>query len=257
MNFVYFIPDAVSDDTARARIKEIGLDKSIDMDFACTFGTEHTPTGLLGAFVAPGKPGTRGQVGYFKDTQTWTECDGGKFWIGYQPDKPPTPDELARPEQVDGYYARLEDGNDWVVPVARQFAGGTKLLESLCLSPDGQAVTAILPRFVAISKLAERIFDIVVENNSVADTDQTDLIGWASQALAVNYFVDKWAMSALNILTTRNVQDILMRLIDGPMWTAVLEDMEAEKKNTSGASSNTTSGDPGSLDPTTGQPSDR
>ena len=82
----------------------------------CTSG----PGGLGGVIYSDGS----GRTGYYPDVQDWSES--GLFWIGVDRD-PVTPESLERAEMIGGHYVRLEDGHDWLIPVARCFPIGSRL----------------------------------------------------------------------------------------------------------------------------------
>ena len=50
------------------------------------------------------------ELGFFPDRQTWVDC--GEFWLGWETENPPGPDDLLRPRPVGGEGVALGDGRD-------------------------------------------------------------------------------------------------------------------------------------------------
>ena len=66
--------------------------------------------------------------GYYPDHQNWEPLAAGlPTWIGWNPDQPPTPEDLRRRSLVPGYHYVLGDGNPWVVPIVRRPDDSTNL----------------------------------------------------------------------------------------------------------------------------------
>lgn len=190
--------------------------KSAPIPSCCTAqcGANPGPGGQDGMVYSDGN----GRTGYYPDNQKWTKVND--WWLGVSREKI-NPDTLLRDEVVDGHFVKLEDGNEWLIPVARVFPIGTNLPESLVLGPDGQLVKEILPRFAAFTQKADEVFEFFRKEKGLLQTEAWEI---AVEALAINYHVGRQEVSALRLLTTANIAKIMQAIIDMP--TA----MAAEKK---------------------------
>jgi len=216
--FCYFLPNIKR--VERAELAEFGLLDRLDAN--CHQRQAATgPTGSAGLVVSMSSA-----LGYYRDRQKWVPSQCGKYWIGYE--QPLTASDLARVEQLDGHSVRLEDGSDWLIPVARSFVNGCVLPQSLALGPDGSVVTEVLPRYVAFSKRAESIWenfiaDCKTQSGEPVETVEpsesftvADYFNIAVEALALNYRVGPQEVSLLRLLTTANVLRIAQAIIDVP-----------------------------------------
>ena len=206
------------------------------------------PDGAAGLILATDGEGV--VADYEPDRQTWTEIPAtlhahhdGAVYLGLpkDPTERPGPAELLRNrnETVDGYPVTLGDGNEWTVPLARVFPAGTRLPESLGIGPDGAVVRAILPKYIAASRDAERIFDCIRDDYGIlpddvdrpAPIEDDEAFHLAAAALAINYRIGPVEASALGLLTTNNTSTVLMAFCDMPGF---LNAREADAKKNAG-----------------------
>ena len=160
--------------------------------------------------------------------QAWEPLLGADgVWIGHYTDQPPTPADLARPEQVAGHYTELEDGSQWLIPVARAFPCGTSLPERLLIGEDNTWVREVVPRYAQLSRRAGEFFAGCEEQQQFIVEDWADL---ACEAIAVNYRIDRRGASHLKLLTTTSLHRVLTALVDGPTIEAVLAEQQANQK---------------------------
>jgi hypothetical protein len=66
------------------------------------------------------------------DRQVWHCHPGEKHWIGWETNRPPTPEDLARTEMIPGAALPLGDGNRWVLP------NYSLLVHRIAIGKDGQ-----------------------------------------------------------------------------------------------------------------------
>lgn len=122
MHFNYFLPGRRA--VKLENLVELGLGYAFEPESAADPRATFTPRP-----VTNGPGGQHGiivsasdeWVGYFQGKQAWKQEPGKEYWVGYWKDTPPTPETLARANQIDGRMLRLEDGNAWLIPVARQY----------------------------------------------------------------------------------------------------------------------------------------
>lgn len=196
--FLYYLPGVTSYPT-REQLVERGIGYAFDGEYAG--GKPRGPDGAEGFLLADPKRVER--IGYLKDQQRWVQC--GDVWVGAYTDAIPTPDDLARDEQLGGHWVKLADGRTWLVPVARSYQeqdGELRwfhaLPRTLKRSPDGHWVPGdVLPRYRSLWDLAVR-FDVALSAaRNEADQDDPrlailrfdDLIESAIEAVQWNYRV--------------------------------------------------------------------
>lgn len=197
--------------------------------------TESGPDGGPGVVFThtPESPaGRQPPIGYYPDQQTWQAA--GAYWIGRDNIEPVRPEDLQRRERVAGHAVILEDGQAWLVPVARAFPQGTRLPEALILGPAGELVREILPRYAQLWNRAERFWEFWLAANSQEDTpnamEERDCLLLACEALAVNYRIGPDEASFLRLFTTANLRTTLQALVDVPALLTVAAELESKKK---------------------------
>lgn len=228
----FYIPGEKSRAAIDARILGFGVENA-DAGSQFRAGVCDGPDGKTGFILCltTGNNDALPKCGYFPDLQTWHECEGGKYWIGIETDRPPTPDELQRPTSVFGYPTELSDGNQWHVPIARSYPTGTTLPESIDLDPDGKPIFVVMPRFQALSLSAEGVYAQFMETQTFEAETWDVLVNLATDALCVNYFGGKWLFAkAMGLFTKPNVTQILFGLIDGPQIQEYLVQLADDKK---------------------------
>ncbi len=98
------------------------------------------PDGARGVVIS--WPNTsRGPVAYLPAEQDWTECRG--HWLGFTKGSPPTPRDLALPQQFEGISVPLGDGNSWLIPSAG------KLPKKCERDDNGEWYFAVRDRFIS------------------------------------------------------------------------------------------------------------
>ena len=236
--FLYFVPDCENECAVRSKFAELGLDAVFGEVGITVARVGNSPSGEAGCIVMP-HVASNPDPGYFPQSQTWMKAPGGAHWIGFETARRPGPACLERRETVAGHYVRLEDGNDWLVPAARVFhGGGTCLPEVFSLGPNGEIVKAIVPRYKALSKQAETLWedfagDVTEGALRAVVRTQEDSLRLACEALAVNYHVGLGEVLALELTSTAGMREILRALIDYPSFLRAVEAIEASKKKES------------------------
>lgn len=124
MHFQYYFPNRRS--IKLNDLLEAGLGYVFEPETSARTKTPFTPIS-----VTNGPDGQHGlivslsdeHIGYYKDKQTWKQEFGADYWVGMWTDsaKRPTPESLARENQIKGQWLRLADGHDWLLPMARHW----------------------------------------------------------------------------------------------------------------------------------------
>lgn len=231
LGFLYFIPGAhgasaeALDAAGLAHLKGLSIESG-QIDRGPAGG------GLLIRIASKGRaPALR----YDGDAQIWRKCGGGRFWLGYNRDHPPTPEDLARPDTIGGHLVTLEDGNKWLIPVARVAATGASPLFKLDLDDEGEWIAGDpIDRLAALTVDAQEIWqqlvDAVEGGENASGVMQLTVKTEADigiRALAVNYYLGRFEVAALGLLSNRVTGSIAMALID---WPTIESEAAAQKK---------------------------
>jgi hypothetical protein len=224
----------------------------------CGKGPSGDPGLIVGALPIAGREPPR-RLGYFADEQIWTKIDEN-LWIGVDRAFPPLPAELARKDFFRGYKIKLGDGNEWEIPVIRDFGThAPRLPRDMFYDEHGIFTTRLREEYAAIWEKTERAARLFYDAKSV----EFGAIGLESAldigltALALNYRVGKPEQRILRLLTTTNWEEALGAMVDWPLFEDYLRrEMEASKKNsappTASASASLTPGEKDSA-PATGR----
>lgn len=226
--FLYFVPNQTF--LRREDLVALGLAYAFESPAVSNRGVSGGPAGQDGVLVAgAGLDGS--QVLYVKDRQTWRQIPQSTVWVGYETAAPPSPDDLARADQLDGYWLELADGQRWLVPIARGYResadeGELKLYWSLRLpqrlelAADGRWTDGgILPRYAALWDFAQSWLALrcgTAGEEDVRRLDAQGRIDAAVLALQANYQLSRVEAALLGLLTDQHCVAILDRLIDWP-----------------------------------------
>ncbi|GMW02650.1 MAG: hypothetical protein AMXMBFR84_37860 [Candidatus Hydrogenedentota bacterium] len=201
------------------------------------------PDGNQGVVVAPTVPGRESATVLYKaDAQTWQECAG--FWIGYWNEHKPKAADLARKQQMDGYWCTDAQGDRWIAPCIRVIDGSTKLPEIITLSPDGAPVREIAPGYRAVHDRAMENMAALMSEEAIT-RDELEWLPDAADAIALNYHVGKWELSLLRVLDTRFIREVVEATIDMPRVLAYAEALKKNSGDLAGTTSESSDGQPG------------
>jgi len=220
------------------------------------------PDGGEGIIVADADGVAAHQVGYYRDRQEWMEfgpallgprpltpdprppADGWP-WVGRYTDAPVLPEQLARPQHLRGHLVQLDDGQEWLIPVARAWTeedGDLRwfaaLPQRITLDSEGHWKPSwVVKRYAALWDLAIRWHESQQAAAAEAAPGQTSLlvdfdgfVDAAVAALATNYRVGRAEVVLLGLLTVETARAILDALVDRPTllkWLAKKNAMTA------------------------------
>lgn len=229
--YLIFVEGVKRSDT-EGLIKELGLEK-----------IERGGSALMWSQVMEGPGGQAGLIGgwmqnslqpaYKPNVQKWCKAPGGKFWVGTWDEWPVQPDDLLRNDTAGrAYPIKLEDGNDWMIPVARW------LPHRWGMDDSGKCCRVPAPGYAEFCLEAEKLYQRFVE---AAQIDGPMLIetewDYVCDALAMNYRIAPAIVSVLGLVGDDSGPMILAATIE---WSGI-KDVDREKKNTESA---TTDGTP-------------
>lgn len=161
----------------------------------------------------------------------------GAYWVGFNPKRPPRPEDVARTPLYPGYWTRLRDGHQWHIPAA------AKLPHCHALGPDGQYERTIDSRFADFwersrgyaqvfltacgqLELLRRLHGKDAPEKTKVDFPLAETFAFAVEALALNYRVNAEIVTRLNLLDDDGLSNVLKLACDLP----VLLTVEDEKK---------------------------
>lgn len=203
------------------------------------------------------------KLGYFADRQTWRQIPGSRHWLGWYQDDLPTPEALARKEQLDGHYVTLADERPWLAPIARgwtEFEGEARwycnLPQRSGLDEQGHWTSqGVLRKHEPLWQLALAYWDDLYaamktaagddgEHDDTTHDETTHAITFefaglheaAVEVLAANYRIGAIEADVLGLLTVSHCRDILGALIDQDGFR------ELVKKKSPAAGSSTAAG---------------
>jgi hypothetical protein len=243
--FIYYLPD-VQGPAGRSIVAERGLDYAIGKAWS-TAGVQKGPDGGQGLIVCDTR--STDAPGYYPDRQEWVRRPDGRVWVGRPIDQGIGPEDLSQEEPLPGRWCPLNDGQDWVVPIARGLAiegddlrWYCALPEALTLDPQGHWQSAgVIRRYEPLWRLACDWWDHW-RGKSDRAWSLDDRASAAIQALQANYRIGPIETSLLRILDSTSIERILAILIDDQVA------VEFAKKKLIGTVVGGSSSTPGSAD---------
>lgn len=211
--------------------------------------------GAIGTvFDQRAKEGSMPLMGYHKDRQQWrpsvinpkAELPKGAFWYGFEPERPPTPVELAHRTQINGWDVVLQDKAAWRIPESLQLPMDighdeetgelvrmySHQYEKFCRQAE-KYVFVMFEHILALETLRHKYTDIPDDEIHV-DFQLADAWDYCAMAMSINYRVASPVLGRgfLNLLDERSLAQIIRATLSMP---AILEVIE--KKNLTSPSS--------------------
>lgn len=241
-NFLYFIPGVGSESDYRAKAAEFG----IDYIYPAGRPPVRIQKGPQGSGGLTANPATTKHIGYYPDEQDWHSILGGKLWIATQKTGLPGPQDLERPNLIDGHSVMLEDGSQWLIPVARWIRGqgeveyGLPQIVSRNLE-TGDWETRIKSEYNDFFNRAIQVWEMFTEDDSHDDWAPEDDLKLVEDALSLNYFIGSWEITILELFGNQSVGEMLRSIIDFPGLKKLLDAKKKENitKDVSDGSSST------------------
>lgn len=171
---------------------------------------------------------------YNPDEQVWGRIEGTECYVGKWKTDVFKPEDLARKEQIDGYYLKLRDGNDWIIPVARFNMSEDNsgcLRHQLALDKNGKMIKGALPpRQEKLSEIARDLLDKILNYEGKIDEQYGE--NYPFDILAGNYRIWKAEVALLQLWYFEDdyEKNIILFFIDAPGF-AELKKKELESSN--------------------------
>lgn len=251
--FLYYIEGAKADVKIEA-LRQFGLGHAFatNGDFTAS-GVTHGPGDSGPGIVVADPSRLRDRLlGLYPDQQTWRiipRAGDQKVMVGHYKEDRPVPADLQRAEILDGHFVRLEDGNDWLIPVARgvgeidgRLVPYDKLPHTLGVDDDGNwSRNGAIRTYERLWTLALRWWDeiqrgfdgqVIQEGQKVSiSMEFSDIADGAVEALTTNYRIHKAEVALLGLLSDRVMYTVLHALVDMPTIEAFAAAAVAKKKS--------------------------
>lgn len=239
--FFYYVPGKQID---RQELYDIGLAHAVGLPTAKELPLSHRgvegPDKQRGYIYALGDIAASA-IGYFPDQQQWETFDDGKLWVGMNkaPAHRPGPGELARPQQCPGHWVRLNDGNEWQIPIAitcvpdrtptiPNILGLNKTGE--LINKPHEAYRALCGEADIFYKFQQKVLESQEEGKDAEGLyEYKNAWNLAMLALGVNYRIGGREASMLSLVDSSNIFSIAQAIID---WPALMEMAAAMQKKT-------------------------
>ena len=153
---------------------------------------------------------------YLPARQTWREAGGGRFWLGFDNDRPVRPADIVRAETCRGLEVTLADGAAWEIPWARYV-------------PHRWGMNGVrVPKapYEAFCARANEIFTTVAQHNGVDGLTIADAWSFCCMALAINYRLCPEIVELLELLDDRVFAAVVFATIEFD----VIAEVAAQKK---------------------------
>jgi hypothetical protein len=166
-------------------------------------------------------------TGYRPDSQEWHEVNDD-LWIGIDTTSPPTPDDLARPRQHNGYLLVL-DGQSVHVPIIRRPDGSSELPRDLYWDAAGKLAESVKKAYAAYWEETALVSDWFFAKGFDSPTfDLGKAMALAVRAVGINYRYSRIEHNLLRWIDSTNWSTVLSAAVDGPNAMAI---ETAEKKS--------------------------
>lgn len=229
MSFLYFVPELRREtikagvliksglgDVLRDRLDNTSLSGSGRLALASVV---HGPAGQSGVILKPltidERDGEADRVGYYPEEQEWLKVDVAGtpgYWVGWDPKKMPTADELARDTFVTGSLEELSDGGMWECPIVRLINRGVGLPDVWGLE-NGLVVSRVKKNWLWAWDLSGEVWSWVDSKTSIP---LETVFGWAARTLGINYRVGPIECSILGLMGAAESRSVLLLSVNGP-----------------------------------------
>jgi hypothetical protein len=231
MHFQYFFPNRRS--IKLEQLLEAGLGYVFEPETSARTKTPFTPIP-----VTNGPDGQHGlivslsdeHIGYYKDRQVWKQEFGADYWVGMwtDPAKRPTPESLARENQIKGQWLRLADGHDWLLPMARhwvEFDGEIQFERTLParLTRDEDGLwkpSDVTNRYRELWRLSMELWTSFVTYDMASFTEVDNAV---IECFKTNYLVSASEIDLLGTYEHHLRERVLQILVDIDSWETLVK----------------------------------
>ena len=256
---IYFIPNVTV--APPEMLAELGLEKVLG---SVSQGPITNGPGGTGGVLLTASAGPKTPLKYDADWRWCPDSPEKRYYLGYDPDNL----VRSRSDIVGGKPVQLADGNQWLVPIARFYGGGTHLPVRIGKDAEtGERTYSVEAAYMELWDAAGEVFSdnlralgeyVAKQKGQQPPADAPEPMSGerrfeiAAMALGANYRMGVNEAEALELLSDRDVGEIHGVLADIDAWLG-LGSEATKKKDPAEDGLNTNSGDEDSA-PITDQP---
>lgn len=207
MHYQIFIPGVRCADPQH--LVDVGLG---DLVGEATFLESEGPEQTTGVIVGWPKPG-QAQMGYQPQSQIWRpavargDLPAGRYYVGLWAGALPTPQDLRRRYPQPGVHVTLGDGQQWLLPRAKQ------LNAEMILADDGTWKFEPQRQYHAFWLAYCEWEDFFIQAPTGSTFSFTEAADFVLSALRINYRVVPELVNELRLFTKENVRSALYALL--------------------------------------------
>ena len=190
------------------------------------------PGGNSGTLCAP----FDSMLAYNPELQNWKEQNG--VWIGFRKDFEPSMVLRKSYKHFSGYSVVLRDEKAWIIPVAVPYSAVCSLPKVAKLNEKGKWESAVDERYQHISDAAAFIYENINDDGILERVSDSEAIQMASMAIAANYDISDFEISALNLLSDAAITGIFSALVDEQGLLEIIAHQSGKKKALGARSAN-------------------
>lgn len=167
------------------------------------------------------------RLGFYPQEQTWTPVgDGSLVWFGIDPSEPPTPEDMRRRKQHNGYRLTLGDGAEWTIPVIRRPDGSTELPTDMHWDAAGRFCEPIKPAYEAYWRESAEVAEWFFGNTDLTRLPPVHCVELGIRALSINYRFGVNEQNALRVIDRENYLTLLALTVDMPRAEEILASLK-------------------------------
>lgn len=214
-----FIPDRTG--ANEMHLADAGLKHLLRPDDDSPSATDLISTGPGGLYGQTwGWLGDGGESnGYFPEGQHWIRHEGGKYWVGWQYDRLPSPATLMRKSLLPGKPVELGDGQLWLVPSAMELPQQAKLR-------GGKWAWEPESRFAEFVERSQWAFDVARKWFEDPGPVPIEAVDYALEVLSMNYRLTPEIVDHLGLITPVTLIYILAASSDLKRLIAIENDLK-------------------------------
>lgn len=194
--------------------------------------------GQIVTWVDPRRGKDNPAIGYQPGRQKWESAPpdavkglpASRYWFGFEPERPPTPQDLARLTMLPGFHPTLADGQEWVMPNIR------RLPHRIGLGRDGQETQIVKDQFQALAERMRWAFDQAEIYLRYERANPAEFREYIAFVLGFNYRVNLSICYWLQLFDESNWWSVSNASIDFQALIQIEEDL---KKNDAASSPST------------------
>ncbi len=216
MRFLIYIPSIEGDVTPQdEKLTKVGLPA---LARGCaTIATPQGPDGKPGVVFSWPTNDPRSVMGYLPALQEWIpaaavgDLKESRYWVGFVKNLPPTPQDLAWPNQLEGDAIALGDGRTWTIPAAGM------LPKSSRYTSEGWGWSVLKEFEDYWNDSCQWYLELITKQ--ISDDGQTTVAAsccdYLTRALSMNYMLTPEVVSHLGLFNTRTIGPALRATVHG------------------------------------------